>query len=85
MNFLLGKTEDELIALAKEMGEAPFRGKQLYQSIYGRRVLEVAQMTELSKPLRDTLAENAKVTATEIAHVFYSTDDTRRYLFRLGY
>ena len=84
MNFLLGKTEDELIALAKEMGEAPFRGKQLYQSIYGRRVLDVAQMTDLSKPLRDTLAENAKVTATEIAHVFYSTDGTRRYLFRLG-
>jgi 23S rRNA (adenine2503-C2)-methyltransferase len=84
MTELLGKTEDELIEFARRLGEAPFRGKQLYQSIYGRRVLEVSRMTELSKALRDRLAEAARVTRTEIATVFHSTDGTRRYLLRLG-
>src|SRR5262249_12070226 len=63
---------------------APFRGKQLYHSIYERRILDIAQMTELAKPLREKLGEAAQVTETEIVNIFYSTDGTRRYLLRLG-
>lgn len=84
MTILLGKTEDELIEFAKELGEAPFRGKQLYRSIYSRRMLDFAQMTELSKPLRDKLTESATITETKIERVFHSIDGTRRYLLRLG-
>ncbi len=84
MTVLLGKTEEELIEFARQLGEAPFRGKQLYQSIYGRRVLDLAQMTDLAKSLRERLNETARVTQTEIVNVFYSTDGTRRYLLRLG-
>jgi len=69
---------------AQETGEAPFRGKQLYQAIYRRRVLDCSQMTELAKPLREKLKATARVTDTAIARVFYSTDGTRRYLLRLG-
>src|SRR5262249_50234187 len=82
--LLLGKTEEELIEFATQHGEAPFRGKQLYHSIYARRLLDIAEMTELSKPLREKLCETSRVTETEIADVFYSTDGTRRYLLRLG-
>jgi 23S rRNA (adenine2503-C2)-methyltransferase len=84
MMTLLGKTEDELIELAKGLGEAPFRGKQLYQAIYGRRLLDLSQITEFSKALRQKLTEIASVTETEIEKVFYSSDGTRRYLLRLG-
>lgn len=84
MTALLGKTEDELVQFAKELGEAPFRGRQLYQSIYNRRMLDFAGMTDLSKPLRDKLAESATVTETRIERVFHSIDGTRRYLLRLG-
>jgi 23S rRNA (adenine2503-C2)-methyltransferase len=84
MELLLGKTEDELIALARDLGEPPFRGKQLYQAIYNRRVLDVAAMTELPKALREKLSEVARITATEIVNVFYASDGTRRYLLRLG-
>ena len=84
METLLGKTEPELVAFVQNLGEAPFRGKQLYQSLYQRRVLELAQMTNLAKPLREKLAQLAPVTKTQIVNVFFSSDGTRRYLLRLG-
>src|ERR1051326_4222238 len=84
MPLLLGKTESELIKFASEMGEAPFRGKQLYHAIYHRRVLDCAQMTELAKPLREKISAAARITETTITNVFYSSDGTRRYLLRLG-
>jgi 23S rRNA (adenine2503-C2)-methyltransferase len=84
MTTLLGKTEDELAQFARETGEAPFRGKQIYRAIYARRELDVARMTELSKDLRQKLSAIARVTETQIVNVFYSTDGTRRYLLRLG-
>lgn len=84
METLLGKTEPELAALAQTLGEAPFRGKQLYQALYQRRVLDLAQMTNLSKALREKLTQAAPVTQTQIVNVFTSTDGTRRYLLRLG-
>ncbi len=84
MTTLLGKTEDELVEFAKAIGEAPFRGKQIYQAIYGRRARDIAGMTELSKDLRERLNSTARVSETEIVNVFRSTDGTRRYLLRLG-
>jgi 23S rRNA (adenine2503-C2)-methyltransferase len=84
MTLLLGKTESELIEFARELGEAPFRGKQLYQAIYQRRVLDGAQMTELAKPLREKIRAAARITDTAITNVFYSSDGTRRYLLSLG-
>jgi 23S rRNA (adenine2503-C2)-methyltransferase len=84
MELLLGKTEEELIEFAKALGEAPFRGKQLYQAIYSRRLLDPSQMTELSKDLREKLLATARIAETTIENVFYSTDGARRYLLRLG-
>src|SRR5262245_44151122 len=84
MTTLLGKTEDELVEFAREIGEAAFRGKQLYRAIYGRREPDIAQMTELSKDLREKLNTIARVAETEIVNVFRSTDGTRRYLLKLG-
>src|SRR5262245_65916702 len=84
MTTLLGKTEDELVEFAREIGEAAFRGKQLYRAIYGRREPDIAQMTELSKDLREKLNAIARVSETQIVNVFRSTDGTRRYLLKLG-
>ncbi len=84
MEHLLGKSEAELIEFAATLGEKPYRGKQLYLSIYARRILDVEQITELSKPLREKISAQSKFTETTIANVFYSTDGTRRYLLKLG-
>jgi 23S rRNA (adenine2503-C2)-methyltransferase len=84
MDLLLGKTEAELIELARARGEAPFRGKQLYQAIYRRRLLDYTQMTELARSLREKLSLTDPITETRIEAVFRSIDGTRRYLLRLG-
>lgn len=83
METLLGKTESELKEFMIELGEKPFRAKQLYHSLYARRVLDLSQMTDLSISLRELIATAARVTHTEVARVFHSTDGTRRYLLRL--
>ena len=84
MDSLLGKTEEELIEIARDMGEAAFRGKQLYQAIYRRRVTDFAKITEISKSLQDRLGATYRVANTQIAHVFHSEDATRRYLLQLA-
>ncbi len=84
MNILLGKTESELVVLAQDLGEKPFRGKQLYQALYTRRTLDLNAITELAKPLREKLCETSQITETTIGNVFYSSDGTRRYLLKLG-
>lgn len=84
MTILLGKTEEELIEFAKDSGEASFRGKQLYISIYSRRILEFSGMTDLPKSWREKLAQTSSISETTIERVFYSNDGTRRYLLRLA-
>ncbi len=81
---LLGKSEAELIEFAASLDEKPYRGKQLYLSMYARRILEVEQITEFSKPLREKISAQATFTETTIANVFNSMDGTRRYLLKLG-
>ena len=83
MEQLIGKTEADLIAFAGAMGEKPFRGKQLYSAIYSRRAVDISQITEFSKPLREKIGGSSCVTATTIADIFFSQDGTRRYLLKL--
>src|SRR5262245_52591373 len=80
----LGLTHQELVELMAEIGEKPYRARQLYDALYRRRVSDVDQMTELPRSLRAALAERASITQTQIEHVFVSRDGTRRLLLRLG-
>lgn len=81
---LVGRTRDELVALAAELGEPAFRGRQLHDNVYRRRVLDPASMTDLPKALRERLSAEHPVTLTTVREVFHSTDGTRRYLLSLG-
>ncbi|MCC6743042.1 MAG: 23S rRNA (adenine(2503)-C(2))-methyltransferase RlmN [Acidobacteria bacterium] len=81
---LVGRTRDEIVALAVELGEPPFRGRQLHDAVYRRRVLDPAAMTDLPKALREKLAADFPVTETAIRTVFRSQDGTRRYLLSLA-
>src|SRR5262249_18837941 len=84
MTMLLGKTEDELMEFAEGIGEARFRGKQIYRAIYGRGGPRGRPVTRRLKDLREKLNSIARVAETQIIEVFYSADGTRRYLLRLG-
>ncbi|HKS39492.1 MAG TPA: 23S rRNA (adenine(2503)-C(2))-methyltransferase RlmN [Blastocatellia bacterium] len=81
---LLGMTQDELREFMVELGEKPFRARQLHDAIARRRITDFHQMTDLPKTLRRLLDERAAVTHTGIESVFTSSDGTRRFLLKLG-
>jgi len=81
---LLGCTVDEIRRIVIDLGEKPYRARQLYDAIYRRRITDLDSMTDLPKPFRHTLAERAVVTSTRIENLFFSSDGTRRFLLRLG-
>lgn len=66
------------------LGEPAYRGKQVFQWIHKRGVVDPEQMTDLSKKLRSALAEEGLGLPTEIALDRPSDDGTRKLLVRLG-
>ena len=53
---LLGLTRDELEAFVTDMGEKPFRARQLMKWIYRRGVADIGAMTDLGKGFRERLS-----------------------------
>lgn len=76
-------TLEELSALLAEMGQKPFRAKQIVRWIYGRGVTSFAAMTDLSKDFREALTTRATISDWQPEVVEQSSDGTRKYLFRL--
>ncbi len=77
-------TAQELTEFMLSLGEKPYRARQLYQSIYHRRITDFDRMTDLPKTLRRILADRAHITDTRVRDVFLSLDGTRRFLLTLG-
>ena len=60
MKKLLGMTMEELKLFAVEIGEKPYRGKQIYNWLnQGARSFD--EMTDLSKALREKLKGSAQI------------------------
>lgn len=78
---LLGKTPDELKAIALEAGLPAFAGKQMAQWLYQKRVKTLDEMTNLSKVGREVLAQRYEVGYVAPVDVQTSKDGTRKYLF----
>ena len=81
---LLGMTQDQLGAYFKSLGEKPFRASQVMKWIYQHGVTDFAQMTNLSKGLREKLTEKACVTPPEVMHKEFSEDGTRKWIFKVA-
>ncbi|MBQ7371617.1 MAG: 23S rRNA (adenine(2503)-C(2))-methyltransferase RlmN [Blautia sp.] len=77
-------TLEELKALMTELGDRPFRAKQLYSWLHERLVTSCEDMTNLPKSLREKL-QPFPITALEPVDIKISAiDGTRKYLFRLA-
>ena len=77
-------TLEELTEAIRQMGDKPFRAKQIYQWLHQKLVTDFDEMSNLSKPLREKLKEQFTLTALYPADVKISQiDGTRKYLFRL--
>jgi len=79
---LLGLTRPELETFVSDLGERPFRARQLMNWIYRRGAGDIAAMTDLGKAFRERLAEVAEIVVPEILHRQVSSDGTRKWLLR---
>jgi 23S rRNA (adenine2503-C2)-methyltransferase len=81
---LLGKSAAELRSLMAAFGEPPYRGTQLYKSIYAGRRFDFAAMSDLPAPLRTRLAAAARIQLPEVSRRYVSADGSVRYLLSLA-
>ncbi len=79
---LIGKNLEELTALMADLGEKPFRAKQLFQWLYVKSARKFEDMTDLAKPFRQKLADNFTVGPLTMVERQVSADGTRKYLFK---
>ena len=84
MTDIKSMTIDELKELMTQIGEKPFRAKQIYSWLHEHLVTSYDEMANLPKSLKQKLADYP-ITALETLDVQISkVDGTRKYLFRLA-
>ena len=81
---LKSMTIPEIGTLLKQMGQPAFRAKQVFSWLH-KGVRDYAEMTNLPKALRDTLAERYPICAPEVVRKQQSQKDgTIKYLWKLA-
>ena len=81
---LIGLSKQELDTEIENIGEKPFRAKQLWQWIYFRGETDFAKMSNLSKDLRTKLAKNFTITRPKIVAEQLSKDKTHKWLLEFA-
>lgn len=77
---LLGLDREGLERFFAELGEKPFRARQLLQWVHQRGVTDFCDMTDLSQSLRERLQAVATITAPRSIRESQSTDGTIKWL-----
>lgn len=80
---LLGQDEAELVRFAQSIDQPAYRGRQLFEWLYKKRVSTFDQMTNLSADLRALLAEKAALHGMTVVNSQESVDGTKKFLFEL--
>jgi 23S rRNA (adenine2503-C2)-methyltransferase len=81
---LLDLDPAQLVAYCGELGEKPFRAKQLQRWIHQFGASDFNAMSDLAKSLREKLATRAQVVAPKVISDHTSTDGTRKWLLDVG-
>ncbi len=80
---LKSMTHAELAVWVKaELGESAFRADQIFAWLHALYARSFDVMTNLSKPLRERLAEKARIGGLELEDVMVAKDGTRKLLLR---
>ena len=75
---------DELTQWMVEIGEKPFRARQLFSWLHQKQASSFGQMTDLSESFRDRLSRETTLVVLEAAaHLCSQIDGTEKFLFRL--
>ncbi len=72
----------ELAALVAELGEKPFRARQLFRWLHRNGAATFDEMTDLPRPLRLALAARTRLASLERASELRSADGTIKWTWR---
>jgi 23S rRNA (adenine2503-C2)-methyltransferase len=75
-------SKEEVTALVAELGEKPYRAKQVWEWLWKMHASSIEGMSNISKELRAKLAERAVLRPLTIAEQQKSTDGTNKCAFR---
>jgi 23S rRNA (adenine2503-C2)-methyltransferase len=81
---LLDLDPKALAAFFAERGEKPFRARQVSRWLHQRFVDEVGAMSDLARPLRESLAEEVEIRAPRVVRDTIAADGTRKWLIDAG-
>ena len=81
---LLGMNLAEMTAFFADLGEKPFRAKQVFRWLHQGGVDSFDAMTDLAKSLREKLPGVATITAPKLMTEQTSSDGTRKWLLDVG-
>ena len=81
LRYFFGMKLEELSDTMSVLGEPKWRGRQLAEAIYRQRIVDVEEVSTLSKTLRQKIvSEGWQIGRPGITKVFSSVDGTERYL-----
>src|SRR5512134_2287674 len=84
MNNLLDHDLEGLTRLLAQLGEKPFRARQLLKWVHQFGVDDFSAMSDLARPFRERLAGAAAVVPPALLRDSTATDGTRKWLLSVG-
>jgi len=81
--YALDLNKEQWTELLERLGEPKFRADQLLGWLWQKRVFDVEEMTNLSKALREKLAEELDFAAPVLIREQRSKDGTKKFLWQL--
>jgi 23S rRNA (adenine2503-C2)-methyltransferase len=81
---LLGLDPEALRSFCAELGEKPYRARQLLRWIHHAGVDDFHAMTDMSRPLRERFSKSASIAAPRVLGDTTAADGTRKWLLDVG-
>ena len=81
---LIGLDQEALRGFCAGLGEKPYRARQLLRWIHHAGVDDFGAMTDMSRPLRERLAQSASIGAPRVLQDTTAADGTRKWLLDVG-
>jgi 23S rRNA (adenine2503-C2)-methyltransferase len=76
-------SKEQLITQLEQLGEKPFRAKQIYEWLWQKSAVDFDDMTNLSKELREKLKAHFVIQSISAYKVQKSNDGTIKSAFQL--
>ena len=80
---ILGYSIRQMEELFEQLGERPYRGKQLFRWLYNNRQYDFGLMTDMTKEIRGRIDEAYEFRGPALERKVESKDGTIKFLFRL--